>query len=55
MNTELSINVLILKKHEKAQIKAKIKRKNPENQRFSGFLGGDKRDRTADLLNAIAL
>ncbi len=53
MNTELSINVLILKKHEKAQIKAKIKRKNPENQRFSGFLGGDKRDRTADLLNAI--
>ena len=54
MNTELSINVLILKKHEKAQIKAKIKRKNPENQRFSGFLGGDKRDRTADLLNAIA-
>ena len=45
--------MLILKKHEKAQIKAKIKRKNPENQRFSGFLGGDKRDRTADLLNAI--
>ena len=28
-------------------------RKNPENQWFSGFFGGDKRDRTADLLNAI--
>ena len=46
--------MLILKKHEKAQIKAKIKRKNPENQRFSGFLGEDKRDRTADLLNAMS-
>ncbi len=28
-------------------------RKNPENQWFSGLFGGDKRDRTADLLNAI--
>ena len=31
----------------------KSKRKSPENQWFSGFFGGDKRDRTADLLNAI--
>ena len=29
------------------------KRKSPENQWFSGLGGGDKRDRTADLLNAI--
>ena len=28
-------------------------RKSPENQWFSGLGGGDKRDRTADLLNAI--
>ena len=28
-------------------------RKNPENHWFSGLGGGDKRDRTADLLNAI--
>ena len=27
--------------------------KSPENQWFSGLGGGDKRDRTADLLNAI--
>ena len=30
--------------------------KSPENRSFQGFLflfGGDKRDRTADLLNAI--
>ena len=31
----------------------KSKRKSPENQWFSGLDGGDKRDRTADLLNAI--
>ena len=31
----------------------KNKRKSPENQWFSGLGGGDKRDRTADLLNAI--
>ena len=31
----------------------KSKRKSPENQWFSGLGGGDKRDRTADLLNAI--
>ena len=31
----------------------KSKRTSPENQRFSGLGGGDKRDRTADLLNAI--
>ena len=30
-----------------------FKRKSPENQWFSGLGGGDKRDRTADLLNAI--
>ena len=30
-----------------------MKRKSPENQWFSGLGGGDKRDRTADLLNAI--
>ena len=29
------------------------RRKSPENQWFSGLDGGDKRDRTADLLNAI--
>ena len=29
-------------------------RKSPENQWFSGLGGGDKRDRTADLLNAMA-
>ena len=28
--------------------------KSPENQWFSGLGGGDKRDRTADLLNAMA-
>jgi hypothetical protein len=31
--------------------------KNPENRSFQGFLfpvGGDKRDRTADLLNAMS-
>ena len=28
-------------------------RKSPDNQWFSGLGGGDKRDRTADLLNAI--
>ena len=27
--------------------------KRPENQWFSGLFGGDKRDRTADLLNAM--
>ena len=31
----------------------KNKRKSPENHWFSGLGGGDKRDRTADLLNAI--
>ena len=31
----------------------KSKRKSPENQGFSGLGGGDKRERTADLLNAI--
>ena len=31
----------------------KSKRKSPENHWFSGLGGGDKRDRTADLLNAI--
>ena len=31
-----------------------IKIKSPETVEFQGFsLGGDKRDRTADLLNAI--
>ena len=30
------------------------KRKSPENQWFSGLGGGDKRDRTADLLNAMS-
>ena len=30
-----------------------IKRKSSEIIRFQNFLGGDKRDRTADLLNAI--
>ena len=29
------------------------KRKKTENRKFSVFFGGDKRDRTADLLNAI--
>ena len=29
------------------------KRKSPETLRFRDFFGGDKRDRTADLLNAI--
>ena len=28
-------------------------KKNLEISRFRGFFGGDKRDRTADLLNAI--
>ena len=28
-------------------------RKSPENRWFSGLDGGDKRDRTADLLNAM--
>ena len=28
-------------------------RKRPKNQWFLGLFGGDKRDRTADLLNAI--
>ena len=32
-----------------------IKIKSPETVEFQGFsFGGDKRDRTADLLNAIA-
>jgi len=34
--------------------KVRRKRKSPENQWFSGLDGGDKRDRTADLLNAMS-
>ena len=43
----------ILKKVSIGQKPRFWQRKNPENQWFSGFFGGDKRDRTADLLNAI--
>ena len=43
----------ILEKASMGQKPRFWQRKNPENQWFSGFFGGDKRDRTADLLNAI--
>ena len=41
--TELYANYLVLK----------IKKKYRKHNVFGTFLGGDKRDRTADLLNAI--
>ena len=43
----------ILEKASMGQKPRFWQRKYPENQWFSGFFGGDKRDRTADLLNAI--
>ena len=57
-------SVFLLKRHFKSRqdrIKTKVrsicvrkKFKSPETVKFQGFLfGGDKRDRTADLLNAI--
>ena len=57
-------SVFLWKRHFKSpqdRIKTKVrsicvrkKFKSPETVKFQGFLfGGDKRDRTADLLNAI--
>ena len=44
----------VVSKNPKTLVKPPfLKRKSPENQWFSGLGGGDKRDRTADLLNAI--
>ena len=58
LSTVLELSVVLLSSLQKrdfqTQQKVIKKEKSTEISRFQCFFGGDKRDRTADLLNAIA-